>query len=103
MLVVSVVSGIFFKAKIEEAVKRVGTNEFHDQMDGIAAANPCVIVLDLEHPQALEVLKQYGGKVIAFGPHMKTELLLIGQKFGAKVYPRSIFFNQIDKLLHQRV
>jgi hypothetical protein len=27
--------------------------------------------------------------------------MVIAQEFGAKAYPRSTFFNELDKLLHQ--
>ena len=103
MIVVSIVTGIFFKAKIEFAVRKVGTNTFGSSIQDIERQNPSLILLDLEHPQALEVLKQYGAKVIAFGPHVKTELHAIARQFGAKVYTRSSFFYDIDKLLHQHV
>src|SRR5262245_42898323 len=100
MQVVSVVSGIFFKAKIEETVRRFGKNAFCSSLEEIGLLNPRVIIVDLEHPDALEVLRRYGRQVIAFGPHLRTDLLTIASQFGARAYPRSIFFNQLDQILH---
>jgi AmiR/NasT family two-component response regulator len=101
MLVVSVVSGIFFKAKIEETVKRFGSSAFCSSVEEIEELQPQVIIVDLEHPNAAAILREYGKKAIAFGPHLRTDLLRIAKEFGARVYPRSIFFNQLDHLLHQ--
>ena len=100
MQVVSIVSGIFFKAKIDDIVKRFGSNAFCTTLAEIQSHNPVVIIVDLEHPHALEVLRKYGKSVIAFGPHVRTDLLTIAKEFGAQAYPRSIFFNQLDRLLH---
>jgi hypothetical protein len=99
MQVVSVVSVGFFRAKIESAVQRFGTNSFCSSVAEIAEMRPEVIIVDLEHPKALEVLRTFGKSAIAFGPH--TDLLAIGKQFGAKVYPRSIFFSELDNILHQ--
>jgi hypothetical protein len=100
MQVVSVVSGLFFKTKIDATVQRFGTNIFCSTVDEIKQLRPQVILVDLEHPQALAVLKEFGTTVIAFGPHIRTDLLAIANEFGARVYPRSIFFAELHNLLH---
>jgi hypothetical protein len=96
------VSGIFFKAKIDDAVKRVGRNTFCSTLEQVDAVKPALVIVDLEHPEAHMVLAAYGKNAIAFGPHVQTELLAVAREFGAKVYPRSVFFSQLDNLLHQR-
>ena len=101
MNVASVVSGVFFKEKIDAAIKR--TNSQHTFCGTIAEvrlANPHIVLVDLEHPEAHMVLREYGAKAIAFGPHMRQELLAVAREFGAQAYPRSVFFSQLDKLLH---
>jgi hypothetical protein len=104
MRVASLVSGIFFKAKIEESIKRiVSEHEFCSNLKEIKAIDPTVVIVDLEHPESHLVLKEYGCRALAFGPHMQTELMAVAREFGAHVYPRSVFFSQLDKLLHQHV
>src|SRR4051812_3296795 len=103
MQVVSVVSGIFFKGKIETIAKGFGEHSFCSTIDEITSLQPNVIIVDLEHPQALEVLRSFGSKTIAFGPHVRTDLMAIAQEFGAKAYPRSIFFNELHKILHSHL
>ena len=104
MQVASLVSGIFFKAQIESAVKRMTAQHlFCSSLAEVNAASPTVVIVDLEHPQAHLVLREYGCRALAFGPHMKAELLAVAREFGAHVYPRSVFFSQLDKLLHQHV
>jgi hypothetical protein len=101
MQVVSVVSGIFFKTKIEAVAKRFGEHQFCNTIQEIATKKPDVIIVDLEHPKAAEVLQVYGKSVVAFGPHLRTDLMGIANKFGAQAYPRSTFFNDLDKILHR--
>lgn len=104
MQVASLVSGILFKVKIEEAIKRMASvHTFCNSIDDVKACDPTVVIVDLEHPQSHLVLKEYGGRAIAFGPHLQTELMAVAREFGARVYPRSVFFSQLDKLLHQHV
>lgn len=97
MQVVSVVEGLFFKAKIAAAVQ----SKFCNTVAEVKEEQPKLIIVDLEHPAAHELLKTYGEKVIAFGPHMRTELLAIAKTYGARVYPRSVFFNDIHKLVRE--
>jgi AmiR/NasT family two-component response regulator len=103
MQVASVVSGLFFKEKITAAVNRIGVNTFCENVAEVEAAQPNIILVDLEHPHAHLVLQEYGKAVIAFGPHLRSDLLAIAKEFGAKVYPRSVFFGELDKLLHQHL
>jgi hypothetical protein len=102
MQVVSVVSGIFFKAKIELAVRRHGTNTFCNSVAEVETNNPEIIIVDLEHPKAHEILHHFGKRCVAFGPHLRTDLLAVAREFGARTFPRSVFFNELDKILsHQ--
>ena len=102
MQVVSVVNGIFFKSKIEAVVRRFGTNIFCSTVDEVHSAEPMMVIVDLEHPNALEILQTFGSRVVAFGPHLRVDLLAVAKEFGAKAYPRSAFFNELDTILWQR-
>jgi|GEM_PF-4401937 len=101
MIVASVVTGFFFRKKIEQTMKRFGTNHFVEQSDDITALAPNVIILDLEHPAALELLKTHGERIIAFGPHLQDDLRAVAQKFGAKTFTRSAFFFNMHNILHK--
>lgn len=103
MQVASLVSGIFFKAKIDTAVKRYGSNTFCSSLQEVIATKPTVVLVDLEHPEAHLVLREFGRNAIAFGPHTRADLLAVAREFGAPSYPRSVFFNDLEKLLHQHV
>jgi hypothetical protein len=101
MQVASLVSGIFFKTRIDTAVKKFGTNTFCSSLKEVVETKPSVVLVDLEHPEAHLVLRQFGNSAIAFGPHMRTDLLAVAREFKAQAYPRSVFFNELERLLHQ--
>jgi AmiR/NasT family two-component response regulator len=101
MRVASIVSGLFFKAKIDAAVKNVGEHVNCADIAQLREHNPKLILVDLEHPQALDVLREFGNSVVAFGPHMRAELLAIAREFGAQAYPRSVFFSELGNILRQ--
>lgn len=102
MQVASVVNGVFFKSKIAAAVHRYGENTFCNTLAEVHAVNPTVVLVDIEHPQAHEVLRVYGRTAIAFGPHLRQELIAVAREFGAQAYPRSAFFGQLENLLQNR-
>ena len=95
------VTGLFFRTKIAKAVDRIGTNTFCESVEEVQATQPKVVLVDLEHPHAHLVLREYGKAVIAFGPHLRSDLLAVAREFGARAYPRSVFLEELDRLLHQ--
>lgn len=102
MQVACLVSGIFFQSKITAAVSRVASDHiFCESLDDVKAATPTLVIVDLEHPESHLVLAEYGSRALAFGPHLPMELLAVAREFGAQVYTRSAFFNELDRLLHQ--
>jgi len=101
MNVASLVSGIFFKTRINNAVEALGDNTFCSTVAEITATNPTIVIVDLEHPNAPEVIRYFNSKVLAFGPHLRYDLAAISKEFGIQAYPRSVFFNQLETLLRQ--
>jgi hypothetical protein len=100
--VVSLVDGLFFKERIETAVKKVGVSSFCATIEELRTYAPSIVIIDLEHPHAVQVLREYGGKVIAFGPQLSNEFTIAAKSFGASIYPRSVFLSDLDKLLYLR-
>jgi hypothetical protein len=102
MVVVILVEGSFFKERIATAVQ--GTLEdvehkFCTTVDEARQYNPHKLLLDLEHPQAIEILKQYREKVVAFGPFSEELFEGIHAKFGAMTYSRTIIIKDIHKII----
>ena len=57
-----------------------------------------LVVVDVSRPGALDVLDLVvaaGADVVAFGPHVETELLAAASAAGARVLPRSKFFADV--------
>lgn len=102
--VVSLVSESFFRQKIEEALRTAAGHDtidhrFCDTVGDMREARPSMVLLDLEHPHALPALKEFGSDVVAFGPYLNDELRAIAKTFGATVYCRTEFFEQLrDRL-----
>jgi L-alanine-DL-glutamate epimerase-like enolase superfamily enzyme len=63
-----------------------------------AAAGVDVVVVDLTRAGVLDVLVDViavAGRVVAFGPHVDTDLLAAATAAGAEVLPRSRFFRDV--------
>ena len=102
MVVVSLVEESFFKERIAKAVAgTVDTVEHHfcNSIEELKKHNPQRIFLDLEHPEAFATLRQYGSKVIAFGPYSEELFDGIKKTFGVVPYSRSVFINDLHKIL----
>jgi hypothetical protein len=52
-----------------------------------------LVLVDLNVPGALDVIPS-GVRVIAYGPHVETELLAVAAERGAEAWPRSRFFRE---------
>jgi hypothetical protein len=99
MQVASIVVGDFFKERIDAIVQQVGTNTFYTCATEVHHAQPRVVIVDLEHPSAPELLRRFGSSAIAFGPHLRSELGVIAREFGATVYTRSAFLEHLERFL----
>lgn len=102
MVIVSLVEESFFKERIAKAIAdTVDTAEHHfcTSIEELKKHNPQKIFLDLEHPEALATLQQYGSLVIAFGPYSEELFDGIKKKFGINPYPRSVFIKNIRKII----
>jgi hypothetical protein len=100
-IIKSIVGGQFLRDKIRETAEFFGEHSFIETMHDLPGAD--IILLDLEHPQALDILRDYGQKVIAFGPHTKQDLVKISRNFGAQAYSRSEFSDSLHMILSSRI
>ena len=58
-----------------------------------------LILVDLNHKQAFEIIKQYPQKCIAFGSHVDTEKLKKAKELNCNlVLPRSKFFENLANI-----
>ena len=78
-------------ASVEDVVARAAR-------DGID-----VVVVDLARPGVAEqvpALVAAAGRVVAFAPHVETELLERAAAAGAEAMPRSRFFRDVAEAVH---
>jgi len=62
--------------------------------DALGSSGADLCLVDLAVPGALEAVARAPGRVVAFGPHVATELLAAAEAAGAEVLPRSRFFRE---------
>jgi hypothetical protein len=102
--ILSLVSEEFFRNKISQALRDTTTTIEHRFCDSMHDVEriwndkvPTLLFVDLEHPHALQALRRFKQHVVAFGPYMQDELRAIAKTFGATVYARSEFFDQLQQ------
>jgi hypothetical protein len=67
-----------------------------------AAEGADVVLVDLSRPGVLDVLDEVvalGGRVVAYGPHVESELLAAASVAGAEAVPRSRFFRDMSPFM----
>ena len=98
------VTNLFLRVPVDAAVRAAGAEP--ETVAGVAAAAgaPRVLVVDLdalgEDPSAaVRELVAHGKDVLAFGPHVKAQMLAACRAAGAVVLPRSVFLARLPELL----
>lgn len=84
---------LFFRAKLEAVVRGAGCEPVRRGVAGLA-------VVELENDDSLtriRELAQSGTRVLAFGSHVRAELLRAGREAGAEAVPNS----QVETTLRQ--
>lgn len=87
---------LLFRSKLGAVVQNAGAETTRDE----AAAQ--LVVLDVEAPGALERIRglvDKGVPVLAFGPHVRAELLRAARELGATAVPNSQVEDQLRQLL----
>ena len=67
---------------------------FVSNPEALVSADADLVLVDLAIPGALDVISQLTGRVIAFGPHVATDVLAAAEGAGAEAVPRSRFFRE---------
>jgi hypothetical protein len=98
------VPNLFLRVPVDAAVRTAGAEPETVAGVAAAAAAPRVLVVDLDalgpEPEAVvrELVVQ-GKDVLAFGPHVKAQMLASCRAAGAVVLPRSVFLARLPELL----
>jgi hypothetical protein len=85
---------LLFRSKLGVVVVAAGAE--------VVAADPDLVVLDVEAPGAVERIRGLvvqGVAVLAFGPHVRAELLRAAREAGATAVPNS----QVEDALRQAI
>ena len=91
------VKDLFFRAKIESELKRIKADfEF---VNSVSGRDFDYLILDLEEERSFEITEKFKGKCICFCSHGKADLIKKAKSLGCKVYPRSVFFENLEKML----
>jgi len=110
MFILAYITDFFFQAKVSETARRVGvpvslvTSESRFELE--LKQNPSLIIVDLAADGidcvALVAKSKNvvpGTPVVAFGAHVKAELLEKAAEAGALALPRSKFSRQLPEIL----
>jgi hypothetical protein len=87
---------LIFRAKLGAVVREGGEEIAHDE------ASSDLVVIDVEAPGAVERIRGLvprGIAVLAFGPHVRAELLRAAREAGATAVPNS----QVERVLAERI
>jgi hypothetical protein len=100
-----VVPNLFLRVPVEAAVRSAGLAALSFVEAEQAERSGCEIVIaDLEAlgadpAAAVRSLVGAGKTVLAFGPHVRGEMLAAARAAGAVVLPRSVFLERLPELL----
>ena len=93
------VKDLFFRVKIEAELKSIKADfEFVNSLDSVIGEFD-YLILDLEEEESLETARKFPEKVLGFCSHKNTELIKKAKELGCKVYPRSVFFKKLEKII----
>lgn len=87
---------LIFRSKLGAVVQESGAEKARDE------ASCDLVVLDVEAPGAVERIRGLvarGVAVLAFGPHVRAELLRAAREAGATAVPNS----QVEQALAERI
>ena len=99
------VPNLFLRVPVEAAVRSAGFRALPLADAGQALRSGCqVVITDLEMlggdpATAVRALVAAGKTVLAFGPHVRGEMLAATRAAGAVVLPRSVFLERLPELL----
>ncbi len=110
--ILAFVPDLMFSVQLREAASKQGcTIAFVDNSADFSArlpqVEPALVILDLATVGAqadalVRVSKQSGSRIVAFGPHVQTELLASAERAGCDaVYPNSKFKMDTEAIIAQ--
>jgi hypothetical protein len=99
------VPNLFVRVPVEAAARAAGLRTLPLADAEQASRSGCrVVIADLEAlggdpAAAVQALVSAGKTVLAFGPHVRGEMLAAARAAGAVVLPRSVFLERLPELL----
>jgi len=97
--ILGVVNDLIFSVKLDSILKNNG-HEIDYYNPSIKIDNYDLILVDMMHKDAFEIIKNNPNKCIAFGPHTNVDLFDNARLLGCKkVLARSRFFEELPSLI----
>lgn len=97
--VLLIIDELFLKTKVSTIVEHLG-HAWTSYNSGQSLEEYDHIILDLQHPEAQDILHRQAKKCLAFGPHVNEEALRDAKALGCKeALPRNMFFNRLPELI----
>jgi hypothetical protein len=99
------IPNLFLRVSVDTAVRAAGAQPVpYADAEGAAASDCPVLIVDLdalggETISSVRALLGTGKVVLAFGPHVRGDLLAGARAAGAVVLPRSAFLQRLPELL----
>ena len=91
---------LFFQSKFAATVKHIDNTVIFVSKENQRPDK--ALIVDLQHQDALEVLKNRKNWTYCFSEHLQTERMAEAKKLGAKVVlSRGAFFNQLGEILKE--
>ena len=99
--ILGVVNDLIFSVKLDSILKNHGKEiNYYNSNTITNIDNYDIILVDMMHPNAFEIIKNNPNKCIAFGPHTNIAFFEKARLLGCnKVFPRSSFFEQLPSLI----
>lgn len=100
-----VVPNLFLRVPVETAVRSTGLSvRWFTEAEQAERSGCEIVIADLEAlgadpAAAVRRLVGAGKTVLAFGPHVRGEMLAAARAAGAVVLPRSVFLRRLPELL----
>jgi len=97
--ILGVVNDLIFSMKLDSILKNHGHKIEYYKLDR-EIENYDLILVDMMHKDAFEIIENFPDKCIAFGPHTDVDLFEKARLFGCKkTLARSRFFEELPSLI----
>jgi hypothetical protein len=103
--VVALVRDLMFAARVRGAAPGASVGQRGEEVLEAVGPATALVVVELEASDALEVIEgaveRGAGRVVAFAPHVREELMAAGRDAGAEVLARGAFVKRLPQLVRE--